>query len=218
MIDSKLLEELASAEIHNNYMESKLFLSDSSIHQLSARELADLAFVSSLALYICYYQAATRGAAIRYAQKIIDYVNINNNFSTKRIMANDLYLVFHGLSDRDDSMIAGKLRPNAQSDTVWQKVSINMPIVKKMFNDMATDSMDTRGYISRALFRLETDLYVVDSTLRQLRRNAQEWYQLSPADKAYTIARIASWMETHARSMDLLSLVKTLANSKDISV
>jgi len=218
MIDSKLLEELAAAEIHNKYMESKLFLSDSSIHQLSARELADLAFVSSLALYICYYQAATRNEASKYAQKIIDYVNINNNFSTKRIMANDLYLVFHGLSDRDDSMISGKLRPNAQTDTVWQKVRINMPIVKKMFNDMATSSMDTRGYISRALFRLETDLYVVDSTLRQLRRNAQEWYQLGPEDKAYTIARIASWMETHARSMDLLSLVKTLANSKDISV
>ena len=218
MIDSKLLEELAAAEIHNKYMESKLFLSDSSIHQLSARELADLAFVSSIALYICYYQSATRGPAIRYAQKIIDYVNINNNFSAKRIMANDLYLVFHGLSDKDNSMIAGKLRDNAQTDTVWQKVSINMPIVKKMFNDIATDSMDTRGYISRALFRLETDLYVVDSTLRQLRRNAQEWYQLSPEDKTYTIARIAAWLETHARSMDLLSLVKTLANSKDISV
>lgn len=217
MIDSKLLTELASAGIHNKYMESKLFLSDSSIHRLSARELADLAFVSSLALYICYYQAVTRGSAIRYAQKIIDYVNINNNFSTRRIMANDLYLVFHGLSSRDDSMIAGKLRPNTQTDTVWEKVRINMPIVKKMFNDMATDSLDTRGYISRALFRLETDLYVIDSTLRQLRRNAQEWYHLSPEDKIYTITRLTTWMETHARSMDLLSLVKALANSKDIS-
>lgn len=218
MIDHTLLEQLATAEIHNKYMESKLFLSDSSIHQISARELADLAFVSSLALYICYYQAATRGSAIRYAQQIIDYVNINNNFSAKRIMANDLYLVFHGLSSRDQSMISGKLRANAQTDTVWQKVSVNVPIVKKMFNDIATDSLDTRGYISRALFRLETDLYVVDSTIRQLRRNAQEWYRLDPEDKTYTIARLVTWIETHAASMDLLSLIKKLANSKDISV
>jgi len=212
-MDKNLLEQLASADIHSMYMESRLFQSDASIKQLTVRELADLAFMSTLGLYICYYQALTRAEAGNYASKVVDFYNINHNFSAKRINANDLYLVFHGLTNRNTSMIAGKLRPNSNSETVWGKVSINQTLTKKLFSDMSTLSLDTRGYISRALFNLETGLYVNDSTMRELRRNVQEWYQLSHSKKVYTVTRIASWIETHAGSMDILPMIKTLAKS-----
>jgi len=215
-MDKNLLEQLAAANIHQTYMESKLFTSAASVNQLSARELADLAFVSVLALYVCYYQAETRSQASAYAAKVFDFIQINNDFSTKRILANDLYLAFHGISTKGESMIAGALRPNALASTVWDKAKINVPLLKKMFGDMAQLSLDSRGYIAQVLFRLETDLYVVDSTLRQLRRNAQEWYHLDPGEKVYTIARLKSWLTTHAGNIDLLPIVNKLARSKDI--
>jgi hypothetical protein len=217
-MDKNLLEELANANIHTTYMESRLFQSDASIRQLSVRELADLAFISTLGLYICYYQASTRSEAASYASRITDFYNINQNFSAKRINANDLYLAFHGLTNKDNSMVSGKLRPISGSDIVWGKISMNYPIIKKMFSDMSSMSLDTRGYISRILFNLESNLYVNDPTLRQLRRNAQEWYQLGASEKAYTIARIASWLETHAGNMDILPMIKKLARSKEIDV
>ncbi len=215
-MDKGLLEQLAAANIHQTYMESKLFISAASVNQLSARELADLAFVSVLALYICYYQAETRSDASRYASKVFDFLNINNDFSTKRILANDLYLAFHGIASKGESMIAGSLRPNALTDTVWDKTRLNVPMLKKMFSDMSNLGLDTRGYIAQVLFRLETDLFVVDSTLRQLRRNAQEWYHLDPGEKVYTIARIKAWLTTHAANIDLLPIVNKLARSKSI--
>jgi hypothetical protein len=217
-MDKNLLEELGNANIHETYMESRLFQSDASIKQLSVRELADLAFISTLGLYICYYQSITRSEASSYSGRIVDFYNINQNFSAKRIQANDLYLAFHGLSNKTDSMISSKLRPNSSSDIVWGKINMNYPMIRILFSEMATKSLDTRGYIARLLFNLETNLYVTDSTLRQLRRNAQEWYQLGSSDKIYTISRIASWIETHASNMDILPMIKTLARSRDIDV
>jgi hypothetical protein len=217
-MDKNLLEELANANIHATYMESRLFQSDASIKQLNVRELADLAFVSTLGLYICYYQAATRSEASNYASRIIDFYNINQNFSAKRIQANDLYLAYHGLTNKNDSMVSGKLRPNSSSDIVWGKISINYPMIRALFSDMSNKSLDTRGYISRILFNLENNLYITDSTLRQLRRNAQEWYQLGSSEKVYTIARITSWIETHGSNMDILPMIKKLARSKEIDV
>lgn len=218
MINPALLEQLAQANIHKNYMESKLFLSDASIRQISARELADLAFVSIMALFVCYYQSSTRRQARDYAGKVFEYMNINNDFSAKRIMANDLYLVFHGLSSEDDSMISDKLRPNTQTREVWNKVKVNVPKLRKFFGDMSQLSLDNIGFIHLLLYRLEIDLFVVDPTLRDLRRSVQEWYKQTPKEKVYVIARLLTWMKTHARSMDLIDLVQKLAVLKDIEL
>lgn len=218
MINPALLEELAQANIHNKYMESKLFLSAASIHQISARELADLAFVSAMALFVCYYQASTRRDAANYAAKVVEYINVNNDFSAKRIMANDLYLVFHGLSNENDSMVSDKLRPNTQTPVVWSKVKVNVPKLRKFFVDMQQMSLDNVGFIHLFLYRLELDLFVNDSTLRDLRRSVQEWYKQTPKEKVYVIARLLTWMKTHANSMDLVELVQKLARIKDIEL
>lgn len=218
MIDPDLLEQIEKANIHANYMESKLFLSTAKINQLSARELADLAFVSTMVLFICYYQAATRRNASAYASDVYAYININNNFLSKRIMATDFYLALHGLSDANGSMVSDKLRTTGITDIVWSKININVPVWKKFFGDISQSSMDTTGFMHRFLFRLEIDLYITDTTLRSLRRSVQEWYKQSPSEKTYVIARLLTWMQTHAGSMDMIPMLKKLASVKDINI
>lgn len=218
MINPDLLNRLAEADIHGTYMESRLFQSTASISRLSTRELADLAYVSVMALFVVYYESSTRKAANNYANDVYTYIAVNNDFSAKRIMAKDLYLVFHGLSDRNDTMVSSKLRTTAINDLMWSKIHVNVPILKRFFADIAQSSLDTKGFMHRFLFRLEIDLYITDSTLRELRRNVQEWYRKSPSEKTYVIARLLTWMQTHANAMDMIPMMQKLASVKDIDI
>lgn len=217
-VDSNLLEELASRNITATYMESKFYLYAGNTQNITYRDLADMAFMSLLALYVLYQEPHTRKAASDYAENTIRW-DMTAKFRPHRINASDLYITMQAITDYDSSMIAGKLKHTPEEDTIKARFipRIITPDMRRLLVDMKSYQLSTKDtWVSRFYFKLGQALYIEDSSMLNLRRKVVNWHLLTKSDKVYVIARLNNWFNTHAKRYDLRVLLNELARARDI--
>jgi hypothetical protein len=217
-VDSNLLEELASRNITTTYMESKFYLYAGNAQNITYRDLADMAFMSMLALYVLYQEPHTRKAAADYAENTIRW-DMTAKFKPHRINATDLYITMQGITDYENSMIAGKLKHTPEEATIRGRFipRIITPDLRRLLVDMKSYQLSTKDtWLSRFFFKLGQALYIEDSSMLNLRRKVVSWHILTKSEKIYVIARLNNWFNTHAKRYDLRVMLNELARARDI--
>lgn len=217
-MDLQLLNELAERNIAGTYMESKFFLNPANAHVLDQRDLAEVAFVAIMCLYVLYETPHTRKAAAAYASNTMKW-DMTGTFARHRIQASDLYISLQALHDYERSQIAGQLKKSENINAVQlqqMRVAKSKQPVKRFLLDVMYYQLQQPAV--RFFFNLETQFYVVDSTLRTLRRNVGDWHSISKAEKIYTISRLTLWLKRHAPKYDMIPLMNQLLDARDIDV
>lgn len=217
-MDLQLLNELHERNIPGTYMESKFFLNPGNAHVIDQRDLSEITFVALMALFVLYQVPHTRKLAADYATNTTRW-DMSGTYARHRIQATDLYISLQALHDYEHSQIAGQLKQADDINRVQvstQKISKTKQPVKRYLLDIAYYQLNLEPV--RFFFNLEANLYIVDPTLKNLRRQVNSWPTLNKGQKIYTITRIATWLKRHAPKYDLNSLLQRAILARDIDV
>jgi len=217
-MDLQLLNELHNRNIAGTYMESKFFLNPGNAHVIDQRDLAEITFVALMALFVLYQVPHTRKAAADYANNTTRW-DMSGTYARHRIQATDLYISLQALHDYEKSQIAGQLKKSDELNKLQvsqEKINKTTQPVKRYLLDIAYYQLNMEPV--RFFFGLEGNLYIVDATLKNLRRSVSSWPTLSKGEKTYTITRLATWLKRHAPKYDLNSLLQQALLARDIDV
>jgi len=199
-------------------MESKFYIYAGNVQNITYRDLADMAFMGLLSLYVLYQESHTRQYAGDYADNTIRW-DMSAKFRPHRINASDLYITLQALMDYEKSMIAGKLKSTPEEQTIRNRFKPRLLTadLRRMLVEMKEFQLSTRDtWLQRFFFKLGQALYIEDSSMLNLRRKVTGWHSLSKSEKIYVISRLNLWFNTHARRFDLRSALNQLARARDI--
>lgn len=199
-------------------MESKFYLYAGNVQNITFRELADLAFMGMLSLYVLYQESHTRQFASEYAENTIKW-DMTAKFRPHRINASDLYITMQAITDYEKSMIAGKLKFTPEEETIRHrfKPRVLTTDLRRLLVEMKDLQLSTRDtWLRYFWFKLNQALYVEDPTMMNLRRKVSSWHTIPKSEKVYVISRLNNWFNTHGRRFDLRPALNQLARARDI--
>lgn len=191
----------------NDLNESKMYRTSHAFKRVTARQVADHAFMDLIALWILYNEYEFAPHAISYATKTGQFHKFNRYIQS----GSDLYLSLHVISQKRTDLL------NTDADQVaLDRYTINEKQVVRYLRMMANNSLD-QGTVRVTLQRLEQSLYIENSNYRSVRRLAQSWPTLSTEQKRVALTRMILFYKTHARRSEIFSMLSLLANSKNLN-
>lgn len=199
-------------------MESKFYLYAGNVQNITFRDLADLAFMGLLSLYVLYQESHTRQFAAEYAENTIKW-DMSAKFRPHRINATDLYITMQAITNYEKSMIADKLKFTPEEETIRHrfKPRVLTNDLRRLLLDMKDLQLSTRDtWLQYFWFKLNQALYIEDTTMMSLRRKVSSWHSLPKSEKVYVISRLNNWFNTHGRRFDLRPALNQLARARDI--
>jgi hypothetical protein len=202
----------------SSLVESKFFLNPANAHVIDDRDLAEITFVAILCLYILYETPHTRRTASVYANSTTKW-DQSGTYAKHRIQATDLYISLQALHDYEKSQISGQLKKNPDINALQlhqMRIKQTRQPVKQFLQDISYYQLTDPP--ARFFFNLETQLYITDVTVKNIRRSVSSWKSLSKSEKIYTVSRLTLWLKRHAPKYDLNSLMNQLLDARDIDV
>ena len=202
----------------SSLMESKFFLNPANAHVIDDRDLAEITFVALMCLYLLYQTPHTRRSASEYATATIKW-DQSGTYAKHRIQATDLYISLQALHDYEHSQIAGQLKKNPEINTLQvhqMRIKQTKVPVKLFLQDVSYYQLTDPP--ARFFFNLETQLYITDVTIKNMRRSVSAWKSLNKSEKIYTVSRLTLWLKRHAPKYDLNRLMNQLLDARDIDV
>jgi hypothetical protein len=185
--------------------ESRMFRTKQAFKKVTARQLADAAFMDIIALWILTNEYAYAPSAIEYARKTI----VLGRFDTLQQSQTDLYLELHVLMNKKSELLSD--RANADS-ILLDRLHINKQDIITYLRKLATNQLTPS--ITRMTFqKLERDLMISDSNYRSVRRLAQEWQKLDTTQKRLVITRMTMFYQRNAPMSDIFLMLRLYAKS-----
>ena len=189
--------------------ESSQYRTRQNVYGVSARELADHAFIDLMALWILYNEFDYAPISIKYAAKTMMY----GGFRNYRQSGTDLYMTLHFITNKDADAIKG----SGADNTLLQRINIPEARLKNYLNQMKYNQL-SQGQARQFLQEMERKLYVTNSSYRSVRRLAQDWPKLNETQRALVVTRILQFYRTHARRSELFGFLSDLARSKKLEI
>ena len=185
--------------------ESKMFRSKNRVEGTNARDMADLAFMNMLAMYILYNTFDFAPTAREYAQRTMKY---GGQFSYMQ-GGSDLHIALaslkNGMNDAGDK-------------NQMQNTRINLPElqIRNFLNQMKQGRAVTAP---EAFFmKLERGLDIQNSNYRSIRRLVQNWPRLNSMQKQLAITRMLQFFRTKALRSELYSYIRDMSRSQGLEI
>lgn len=173
--------------------EGKLFRNTGGYRQLNGRDIADLIYLNTLAVFLLNYDTQTVHIAKDYARKTAQY----GGYALFRSHATDLYLQAFTASFPLNTSI--KLQDHNRSVKFLQELSFrgaaHQQIMRRLGNGVVR-----RGEMVQYLHRLESQLKISSSRLKQVRRQLNKWELLRYPDKQLVFTLVLQEMRRVART------------------
>jgi len=185
----------------NNITESRLFHQRFTIERYDGREVADLAFMQALALYVLLYE--DKNYAIQYATKTMAFVNFNKF----RISETDMYLTYY-LIMSDEEKAKDLIN---DTNNMLSRVNIDYPLLKKFFYEIKSGDVNS-NFIKRFLLKLEGDLKIVNSKFRACRRIVQEWPLATKHQRHLVITTMLHFFRLKSKRLDMMIELEKLSS------
>jgi len=185
--------------------ESKMFRSKNRVEGTNSRDMADLAFMNMLAMYILYNTFDFAPTAREYAQRTMKY---GGQFSYMQ-GGSDLHIALASLKNGMN---------NAGDKNQMQNTRINLPElqIKNFLNQMKQGRAITAP---EAFFmKLERGLDIQNSNYRSIRRLVQNWPKLNSMQKQLAITRMLQFFRTKALRSELYSYIRDMSRSQGLEI
>ena len=181
--------------------ESRMYRSKQTIKQVTARQVADHAFMDLIALWILYNENAYSPFAISYATKTAGYGRFSNYMQSNT----DLYMNLHILSNKRTDLL------DSQNDSVLlDRIHINPQEFIRYLRMISTNKA-SESFVRTFLQKFEQRLVIETSNYRSVRRQAQNWQKLSTSAKRTTITRMLMFYKTNARRSEMFQMLTQMA-------
>jgi len=190
----------------NDLTESRMYRSKQAFKRITAREVADMAFMDMIAIWILYNEFESAPASREYAGRTATF----NSFNNFRQMSTDLYLNLHVITQNRTDLLG------TDADvTLLDRIQPNEQQILRYLR-MAHQNNLSQGMARQTLQRLEFALHIQNSNYRSIRRLAQGWPNLSTGQKRIVLTRMIFFYRTHARRSEMYQYVNSLARNHDL--
>lgn len=185
--------------------ESKMFRTKSRVEGTNARDMADLAFMNMLTMYILYNENDYAVAAKSYAQRTMKY---GSQFTYMQ-GGTDLHVALASLK-------SGMTDAGEKNELQLGKLNIPEQQIKQFLNLMRQG----RKIISPETFflKLERGLDIQNSNYRSIRRLAQNWPRLNSMQKQLVMTRLLQFYRTKALRSEMYSYVRDISRSQGLEI
>lgn len=190
--------------IDQEISESRLYRSTGQMRQLTGRNVADLLYLNTLALYMMVQDDVQHSYASNYAKQTSQY----GGYNTFRTSATDLYILAYTITNPKSSKINLK---NRMSSTSFLD-NLNFDSRKHfMFMKKIADGSDRKNEAVSYFFRLEAQLQITDSKYKSYRRYITDWGNLKFSSRQLVVTKILQTMRYIGRGSELLSPMSTMS-------
>jgi hypothetical protein len=189
--------------IDNEISESRLFRSTGNMRNLDGRDVADLVYLNTIALYMMLQDDAQHSYATNYAKQTTQY----GGYDSFRTSATDLYLLCHVLQNPKTDRVT--LKDNFTSVRFLD--ALNFDSRKHyMFMKKIANSAERANDAVNYFFRLETQLNISNSKFKQYRRFITNWGNLKYSSRQLVVTKLLQTMRQIGRGSELLSPMTTM--------
>jgi hypothetical protein len=189
--------------IDNEISESRLYRATGNMRNLDGRDVADLVYLNTIALYMMLQDDAQHSYAANYAKQTSQY----GGYTAFRTSATDLYMLCHVLSNPNSDKV--NLKDSFTSTRFLKRLNFDSrkhyAFMKKIANasDRANDAINY-------FFRLEAQLNITNSKFKRYRRFITNWGNLKYSSKQLVVTQILQNMRAIGRGSELISPMTTM--------
>jgi len=184
--------------------ESKMFRSKNRVEGTSSRDMADVAFMNMLSLYIMSQTYDMAPAAAAYAKRTMKY---GNQFKYQQ-GGTDLHIA---LSSLKNGMGVGVKNQMQTSKLNIPEMQIRQ-FLKNIEAGRKVPSPET------FFLKLERGLDIQNSNYRSIRRLVQGWPRLNNMQKSLVITRMNQYYRAHALRSELYSYIRDIGRTQGLQI
>lgn len=189
--------------IDNEISESRLYRTSGNMRYLTGRDIADLAYLNTIALYMMLQDDAQHNYAMSYAKATSQY----GGYNSFRTSATDLYMLCYAIKNPDSDKF--NLKDPLASKRFLKSLNFedrkHFMFMKKMAvaGDRANEAMNY-------FFRLESQLNIKNSNYKQYRRFISNWGNLKYASRQLVVAKILQTCRNLGRGSEIIGPLSTM--------
>ena len=185
--------------------ESRMFRSRNRVEGTNARDMADLAFMNMITMYILYNEYDFAVAAKSYAQRTMKY---GGQFKYMQ-GGTDLHVALAALKN-------GMTDAGEKNELQLSRFNLPEQQIKQFLNFMRQG----RKILAPETFflKLERGLDIQNSNYRSVRRLAQNWPRLNSMQKQLVMTRLLQFYRTKALRSEMYSYVRDISRSQGLAI
>lgn len=185
--------------------ESRLFRFTANFQRLSGRDVADLLYLETLAVYMMALDSKQQDYATAYARKSTQY----GPYSVFRTSATDIYMLGFAINQPDYK----SLKLASKDRTILNNLNFNNRQHYMFMNKIARYT-PSRSNASSYLIRLETQLKITNPLFRQFRRLILDWPKLKYSQKQYVIAKMMQIIRLKGKGSEIFQNLVAMKTSR----
>jgi hypothetical protein len=201
----EITEDFADLKSWDLLVESRQYRAGG-ISRINLREVIDFAFLDLIGLFILHNEYETAPVASLYSAKTMSF----RNFLRPRLSGTDLYVSMNILFNAD-SIFSKSIEANPEADAIQRaKISPNLPTIKRYLSLIETNKI-TGPDAAVLLLRIEKQLNITNTTLKSIRRLAQEWPTLTKMQRELVVTRMLQFYKRFARRSEIAEFLSDMS-------
>jgi hypothetical protein len=197
--------------INQELSESRMFRTTSSMRTLNGRDVADLAYLNTLVVYLMLQDDVQHDFAKDYATRTAQH----GAYRIYKTHATDLYMLCYVLSNPDNSHV--RLRDHSESANFLNRLKFDS-YRHYLFMRTLSNSADKTNEAVSYFFRLESQLNISNSAYKQYRRLVTDWGNLKYSAKQLAVVKITQEIRKIARGSEVIAPLSTMLKYKNYMV
>jgi hypothetical protein len=191
--------------INQELSEARLYRYSHGFTKMDARQLANLLYLYTLAVYMLSRDEDNGQIGIDYAKLTTQY----GPYALFRTHATDLYMLAYQIAHPDNR------HTDVDGKELFNKMMFNNRLHWRFIKDIADGTVVEP---SLYFFRLETQLKISDSRYREWRRLLSDWGNLKYPQRQLVVAKILQELRKLGRASELIGPLTGLVRDRDLKL
>ena len=193
--------------------ESSLIPNTHVLRSWDGRDIADFTFLYLLSIEILRHEMATSHSMATYANSSLRWGNFNSFVGN----ANDLYILLHILTGKNNQSARAALADNVASNKFLAHLVVDPNKVKSYLRNVALEQYQPTW--SRQFFlEMETKLKIQTSNYRSIRRLVVDWPTLNKVDRQLVMTRLLQAFRARMMRSEIKGHLETLAAAQKLEI
>lgn len=197
--------------VNQELCESRMFRTTRGMRDLSGRDVANLAYLNTLVVYMLLQDDVQHEFAKKYAEKTAQH----GAYRSYKTHASDLYMLCYAITNPENRHL--NFRNHSDSVRFLNKLRFD-PFRHYQIMRTMSKSADKRNEIASYFFRLESQLHITDGAYKQYRRLITDWGNLKYSSKQLAVVKLTQEIRKIAKGSELLMATTTMIRYKSYMV
>lgn len=189
--------------INQDLCESRLYRTSAQFRNINGRDIADLAYLNTLILYLMLQDDKQHDYASAYAKRTMGY----GSYTLFRTHATDLYVLCYAINNPSNKHL--RYQNHGASKRFLESLNFNTQQHILWMRKLASAN-DAKNEALTYYMRLERQLKIKDGRYLRWRRYITDWGNLRFASKQTVITKIVQEIRRIAKGSELMSPLNTM--------